>query len=38
MIEIATDNGPAQRLEEYVSHPVSEASQIYNHFLTFANL
>nr|XP_040033839.1 protein eyes shut homolog isoform X3 [Gasterosteus aculeatus aculeatus] len=26
MIEIATDNGPAQRLEEYVSHPVSEGT------------
>ncbi|GLD66572.1 protein eyes shut homolog isoform X1 [Lates japonicus] len=26
MIEIATDNGTAQRLEEYVSHPVSEVT------------
>lgn len=26
MIEIAADNGTAQRLEEYVSHPMSEVT------------
>lgn len=28
MIEIAADNGTAQRLEEYVSHPVSEVTDL----------
>ncbi len=46
MIEIAADNGTAQRLEEYVSHPVSEVTRpacsqinpLRDHFLKLAFL